>query len=668
MKSFFGQFYRNRFPRYSRIRNDDNSVGAKIFDIVGSEMHAPLKHALKSRKEKEVLLNNPITLPDFFYYVLLDSNSFYNDVKDNHFRNYMFSLGTNNLRNTIKIKTKTILAKKDNNVIACSVLSSFDLLFSLPPTRVSLSEEYIIDQNNALILSTTDKEKSLNYFFNYSGEYVYLTVHKDYKVNGVDKKIFYYSEDNPYSKYNGELSITLRGYDEFMNRVEEKIYIGLKSHYKSKTKFLYLKDLKQDNTIDSFGGFAFETNGFESLVELYRQPCYEQIEELYETGLLVNKDYFLNGSNDRFFADAFFDIKQNVFSYYFYVFSGAVIYKYNEFPKEYTRRVFYQQDLNIPVNHNIISYDIDLTRDLLVTLTDKGLLSFFPIERNQFKHPEINRTKYVSLEFENTIQRTRKLNEVVNLQLFDRHFTKRNDCILIFRRRPSYKNILGEANLKFEFLNLDNEWVETPYIFKRKQILNYNIPLDHLIENRLSSDITIPVLFDEAGQYDFYVMNYDISNSAAYEMESKYLKESVYTPQKLKKFFESELVKQEKAENENELFFELNYHSVYVESNSAYKTFQLLDSENEFLNSFQNKKISIKFKNVDNSLFFYVNNDTENSVNIYTVFLHFDYILFDQKSYQSTLVTFEDYDSISVAFDTINNNNSSQTFEYKKGL
>jgi len=665
MKSFFGQFYRNRFPKYSRIRNDDNSVGAKIFDIIGSEMHAPLMHAMKNRKEREVLLNQPITLPDCFYYVLLDSDSFVNDIKDNYFRSYISSLRIQSLRDTIKVNS--ILAKENNISISCSIIQSLNLLFSLPPTRAILSENYITDENNALILSTTSKEKSLNYFFNYNGEYVYITVHKEYKVGATDKRIFYYSEDNPYSKYNGELSVTLRGYDEFMNRVEEKIYIGLKSHYRSKTRFLYLKDLKQDNTIDSFGGFAFETNGFETLVELHKHPCYEQIEELYESGLLVNKDYFLNGSSDRFFADALYDIKDNIFSYYFYVFSGLVIYKYNEFPREYTKRIFYQQNLNIPEGHNIVSYDIDSTRDLLVTLTDKGLLSFFPIERRQFKHPEINRTKYTSLEFENTIQRTRKLNETVYLQLFDRQFTKRNDCILIFRRRPSYKN-LSDNKLKFEFLNLDNEWVETPYIFKRKQILNYNIPLDHLIENRLSNDIQIPVLFDEVGQYDFYVMNYDIANSASYEMENKYLKESVYTPEKLKRFFESELAKQEYAENENELFFELNYHSVYVESNDAYKSFQLLNTEEDFLNEFEDKKFSIKFKNVNNSLFFYVNNDTENSVNIYTVFLHFDYIIFDQKSYQSTLVTFEDYDSISVSFDTINNNNVSQTFEYKKDL
>jgi hypothetical protein len=287
------------------------------------------------------------------------------------------------------------------------------------------------------------------------------------------------------------------------------------------------------------------------------------------------------------------------------------------------------------------------------------------MQRANFKHPEINRTKYTSLEFENTIQRTKKLNETVYLQLFDRHFTKRNDCILIFRRRPGLKN-LGEANFKFEFLNSQFEWIETPYIFKKKQIINYNIPLDHLVENRLSNDIQIPVSFSELGQYDFYVMNYDLSNSLAFEMESKYLSQDSYNSKKLRSFFESELMKQENAEIENELFFELNYHSVMVESNTPFKSYQLLNTEESFLNLFENKKISIKFNNVNNSLFFYVNNDTENSVNIYTVFLSFDYIVFDQSSYNSSLIMFEEYDSVDVSFITENTSIQSSVFRYLK--
>ncbi len=660
MKSYFGQFYRNRFPEYSRIRNDDNSVGAKIFDLIGSKMHEPLNYSIKSKREKEVLLNTPVTLPDLFYLIRLNTDSILNSVKGNHFRNFLDSLNTSRSRQ--KIKITSLSAMIGNNSIDCYNADTFDLLFSLAPTRAVLSDSFITDENNSLILSTTDKQKSLNYFFNYNGEYVYITVHKEYDT---DKRIFYYSENNPIPNYDGEISVTLRGYDQFMNRIEEKIYIGLKSHYRSKNKFLYLKDLKQDNESNSFGGFAFEVNGFESLVELHKYPCYEIIEEVYENELLVNKEYYLKTANDRFFSDAFFNIKDNIFSYYFYTYGNVFISKYNEYPIDYVKRLFYQQNLILPETHNIVSYDIDYTRDLLVTLSNKGLLSFFNMQRSNFKHPEINRTKYTSLEFENTIQRTRKLNETVYLQLFDRHFTKRNDCILIFRRTPSLKN-LGQANYKFEFLNSDAEWIDAPYIFKRKQILNYNIPLDHLIENRLSNDIQIPVLFNELGQYDFYVMNYDISNSAAYELESKYLSESNYNSKKLKSFFESELAKQEKGELENELFFELNYHSVLVESNSPFKSFQLLDTEANFLNAFENKKFSIKFNNVNNSLFFYVNNDTENSVNIYTVFLSFDYIVFDQADYNSTLIMFEEYDSVDVSFETQNGDSQSSTFRYLK--
>lgn len=660
MKSYFGQFYRNRFPDYSRIRNDDNSVGAKIFDLVGSKMHEPINFLLKSKKEKEVLLNNPVTLPDLFFMIRLNSDSILNSIKDNHFRLFLDSLNVNRTRQ--KIKINSISAKIGNDFIQCYNSDTFDLLFSMPPTRVKLSETFITDENNSLILSTTDKHRSLNYFFNYDGEYIYVTVHKEYDT---DKRIFYYSENNPVSNYNGEISVTLRGYDQFMNPIEEKIYIGLKTHYRSKNKFLYLKDLKQNNETDSFGGFAFETSGFESLVELHKYPCYEIVEEVYENELLVNKEYYLKTANDRFFSDAFFNIKDNVFSYYFYTYGNLFISKYNEYPLDYVKRVFYEQNLILPETHTIITYDIDYTRDLLVTLSNKGLLSFFNMQRANFKHPEINRTKYTSLEFENTIQRTKKLNETVYLQLFDRHFTKRNDCILIFRRRPGLKN-LGEANFKFEFLNSQFEWIETPYIFKKKQIINYNIPLDHLVENRLSNDIQIPVLFSELGQYDFYVMNYDLSNSLAFEMESKYLSQDSYNSKKLRSFFESELMKQENAEIENELFFELNYHSVMVESNTPFKSYQLLNTEENFLNLFENKKISIKFNNVNNSLFFYVNNDTENSVNIYTVFLSFDYIVFDQSSYNSSLIMFEEYDSVGVSFITENTSIQSSVFRYLK--
>jgi len=660
MKSYFGQFYRNRFPDYSRIRNDDNSVGAKIFDLVGSKMHEPINFLLKSKKEKEVLLNNPVTLPDLFFMIRLNSDSILNSIKDNHFRLFLDSLNVNRTRQ--KIKINSISAKIGNDIIQCYNSDTFDLLFSMPPTRVKLSETFITDENNSLILSTTDKHRSLNYFFNYDGEYIYVTVHKEYDT---DKRIFYYSENNPVSNYNGEISVTLRGYDQFMNPIEEKIYIGLKTHYRSKNKFLYLKDLKQNNETDSFGGFAFETSGFESLVELHKYPCYEIVEEVYENELLVNKEYYLKTANDRFFSDAFFNIKDNIFSYYFYTYGNLFISKYNEYPLDYVKRVFYEQNLILPETHTIITYDIDYTRDLLVSLSNKGLLSFFNMQRANFKHPEINRTKYTSLEFENTIQRTKKLNETVYLQLFDRHFTKRNDCILIFRRRPGLKN-LGEANFKFEFLNSQFEWIETPYIFKKKQIINYNIPLDHLVENRLSNDIQIPVLFSELGQYDFYVMNYDLSNSLAFEMESKYLSQDSYNSKKLRSFFESELMKQENAEIENELFFELNYHSVMVESNTPFKSYQLLNTEESFLNLFENKKISIKFNNVNNSLFFYVNNDTENSVNIYTVFLSFDYIVFDQSSYNSSLIMFEEYDSVDVSFITENTSIQSSVFRYLK--
>ena len=89
--SSIGQSIRNNFPLWSKIRRDDSSVGAILFDNIGKFLEESRFDMIKKEYQSNVLSLNPVCEPESMFIFSLAESSAYNAFKDEN-KTYEFLL------------------------------------------------------------------------------------------------------------------------------------------------------------------------------------------------------------------------------------------------------------------------------------------------------------------------------------------------------------------------------------------------------------------------------------------------------------------------------------------------------------------------------------------------------------------------------------------------
>lgn len=671
MKSFHGQHYRNRFPSYSRIRMDDNSVGGKILNVIGDAYQNSTWYLNRYKKQIDALLDRSVFGIESSYSFLFSSNSkkyinegFEQDLKNNYSSFYL-ALSAFEKR-TLFVQTCTA----NDNLISVTQIKEPDSAFTQPPTRLSnLRVEKSFTNENPLIDEIYKSNiKSKNLFINGRGLNLYIEIPRVFTWNSNTETLKYYYQNYAVPLYDEEFKIILRGLDVNLNPIEEVIQLNLGVYYKTKNKFMYLKDLSIDVYNNVIGGPAIEMQGFEGLVRIWKYPCFVKQKMQYDNIELVNKGFYLLDEENIYFSPCRLGVENGLLNYYFDIYSNINRFKYNEVYDNILKKpdtnlihkLFMQQSLELEANESVLSFDYDYFTNHLVCLTNLGKLKYFSIKFEDFAQPEIRRTKNISLEIENTFQHVvlnqdTELNKY-ELSLYDRHYVYKTNTLLIFRRTPTLK--ANTNTFVLEFLNNAGDWVTTPYRFENLEYytnLEGNEDLNNFMSSHHINSLKIPVTFTENGQYDFYVLSGHHLNNDYLDFLS--VLSSGYTHENFLKYINNQLDIQDSNEDGyNSIFFELNYHSVLVERLPLTKSFDLTTLNLNWISENINKSLYINFESVNNSLKIYVKNDNNFLDKIYILDQHFDYVIFDNQTSESYFL--EDYENLEVTFSTSSGSNS----------
>lgn len=649
MNTYYGQYIRNRYPEYSRIRNDDNSVGGKIFDTIGDYFQLQLNELKKRNFNNRAIENIPILEPEAYYEIQLNQND-------------SFKTWISNDSNEINsILVSGFRSSNLNDLAKAETLNSF---LELAPTTIdslTKEEELDFDQNLLFTLNKDEKIFDGNFYLGEKGHHIYLNIPKEW-INEEDKleRLFYESDKtNPFFQYN--YFVTIRGIDIADKPVEETINIGIDTIYRSKTKFKYLKSLVPDNTKNIQGSFLLEKFGFNAPVFVYLY--YNEAKEIYRYDMLdlvLNKR--IENQTSSIWSDCYFSLEnkdnRSFLNYNFCLFNETQLPVFNNY--DYFNSIVYpdiqsksfhkliEQELFLPEgfaqDEFIEDFTIDIQRNKIIAVTNLLKVIFYDIGKSNFENPSFGRTKQISLEIESSNQRVAYGEERV-LKLFNTNFDFKIDKLCIFRKTP-FAN-----NNQIQFLNNEYQWQFTPYIFDDKLFLSSDIIKQQFADYDFINKIKIPVSFNVPGQWDFYVLSFNRQNLDLYNL----LNQVEFDGDKFNFYLRSRSI--ENLTNPIHEF-ELNFKSFYVENKLPIRSFDLFSNFQDFLNEgidIENIKINLEMNSNNSFLYIIISDLTNEKVHVYKTKFHSDVFFYDIT--RKTIFVQEDYDNV-----IIDINNGSLTF------
>jgi hypothetical protein len=473
MKSFYGQYGRNKFPIYSRIRTDDNSIGGKLLDEIGDALQTSLTDIKKNFKQRRALENLPIFERSKIFKVDLFSNP-----------QYIEFLSKTNTKN-FNIDVKTM----DNTILSPTL---YDLNNQVFPS------DFILNKNKTAIHDYVLFD-TIRSFFRFSekkhlgeqGEHLWFYIPKTYKNEfEIDEIINFKTKETSYrfntNQKEGDYFIVIRGIDIADNYKEEQIRITNDTLYRTKTKFKYICDLVKDVERGIVGGSMFERINFEGRVVCSIFPIYRDYisYDFYELVSPYSKRVAgaeINAENEmmNFYSKMYLKLnrdEENDLDYLGYYFCGL-----DETTVSFTSEFTSEDRLMILMFEQKLDYDKEngerLTQiwpdyriNKLVAVSNYGNLYYFNVGKNEFNAPALPKTKSITLELESISQHT-KFNSEVELKIFNRNYGYEIDNVMILRNRPSERNNL---NPSFEFLQANATWSSEPFAFERcKKIIHY---------------------------------------------------------------------------------------------------------------------------------------------------------------------------------------------------
>lgn len=606
MRSFYGQYGRNKFPIYSRVRTDDNSVGARLFDEMGNALQNSLTDAIKSKKQLKALED----LPVFEFGEVYRANLFSNDK-------YLEFLNAYNLSSnkSFFIEVKDSL---DNELIGLD----FDYHNQSIPTsfELELKKSNVLNSRIELI-DTLDKIFSMDKHLGEEGHHIWIYIPKEYMdLNEEKKGITFDSSETTYrfksNNIEGNYFVVIRGIDIADNYIEESIRIDTDTLYRTKTKFKYICDVVKDIDRNIVGGPAFERIGFESRIKCWIYP-----KELD----YIPFDYFelvspyskrINGANQltenevfNFYSKMYLKLNYdeendiNYLGYYFCGLSNLTLNQSEKFTESELMVLMFEQkmDYDKTEGEKLVRVWPDYKINKLVAVSNLGNLYYFEVGKNEFNSPLLPRTKNTTLELESISQHEKFGNEI-DLKIFNRNYGYEIDNLIIIRNKPSNRNVASD--LVFEFLQADYTWSNSLFIHERDvRSLAPNRLEDLKLESFLQS-IRIPVTLNEEGQWDFYILSFANDN---YNFKDAIQNK---TPSTLYDFILSKISNIEVYNLDNPVNsnFELNYYSIFVEFTSSYVKYDLNEELLQLLNvnNLNQKNVNFYIDFVENNYIFYI--------------------------------------------------------------
>ena len=227
MDSFYGQILRNRFPQLSRIRRDDGSVGAKIFDNLGNEFSDVRKKVFNNGvRVRSTLENCEASLDHLFYKEIESSEYFFN-------------------------RSKCAITS-----ITCSdatfeeALSEHDIYSKVPRFIQNIpSKNYVIDRVVFEFTGTVDSTYEVE---REKGNRLYINIQQ---FENIDQNIG-----------KEEIYICIRGLDKNLKPIEEYIRVHDVGMYRTKKKFITVEPIFADVNKNIIGGASFEVSGAKTIV------------------------------------------------------------------------------------------------------------------------------------------------------------------------------------------------------------------------------------------------------------------------------------------------------------------------------------------------------------------------------------------------------------------
>lgn len=616
MKSFYGQYGRNKFPIYSRIRTDDNSVGGKILDDLGDALQTSIVDSKKNYKQKQALENLPVFEYSKVYKIDLFQNDKYREFLSKNLSAYNFFIKDLN----------------DSDVSLTQV--PFDVHTTIIPQDYNLEIQRENIQNTKIDLFETkesffslDQKRHLGE----QGHHLWFYVPKSYEVTPGTKEIIdFKTQETTYgwstNQREGNYFIIIRGIDIADNYKEEQIRITTDTIYRTKVKFKYICDLTKDIQRNITGGPAYEAIGFSTKVKCSIYPKYRDYisYDFYELVSAYSRKIYgaeVDVENDlfNFYSKMYLKLNRDeennldYLGYYFCGLSDITVAETSRFEENKTMVLMFEQrlDYDKETGEYITQIWPDYKLNLLVGFSNLCNLYYFKVGKNDFSAPLLPKTKTVTLELEAIAQHL-KFNSEAKISIFNRNYGWEIDNIIIIRNKPSDRNLSNGSS--FEFLQSDYTWSRKLYIHERDSRSLFLRKLEEIREESWLRSIDITSTLNEPGQWDFYVLNFSNEN---YNFKDK-IKEFGLNNQNVNSATFYDFIIREVERNEYNvaqkdsimnLNFDLNYLSLIVERTE----------------SSINNKLKTKFQNLLN-----VDNLQNINVNFYIDFVENNYIFYTE--------------------------------------
>lgn len=618
--SFLGQSIRNTFPLWSKIRKDDSSIGAIIFDELGKALEETRVSVFRRGIQSKVLAGSAIMEPEKLHvFNLLDSPTFAEYIDENRLYTSL-----------------SASAKIGQTDIALTNIYSYSDLCQAFATRSSLMEE-LNHYDYQVAMLTTAREDSTVYEFYKKPNHIYINVYGSTHYN-----VSMYDENFKDTYY-----VILRGTDIFNKKIEEKIHVNNDGLFKSKNIYRTLQPLEIDIENNISGGASIEAYGFDGTLEVLRYPL-QVAKKLFPLKVLVKKNDELNFNSSLEENFGFFELTARTLedgsttatklSYIFHAYENAFEYlnTQNEMSKDFFEQSILEQDvLNADLTQKIIQdFTFDDVRNSLVTLDSEGTLDWYQLNRTTFERPEYERTKTINITLEADKQQV-LLEESLSLHVSMERAKGNIEYVIIARQKPSMRKQTYDSNnalittFNFEYLQEDYSWSDQKYFFKGTDDDDKFLRFEGIsLENK----------FDEYGQHDFYVFSFANEfnkNRALNTFADGTLSEAEFKKQLLNHL-----------EDEYQEIVLIDTYSVCCEGMLPQHTIQTdviaqITAKGEDATTYS---LGVFFEGLKNTLKIVASDETNTF--LFSLKEHKDYILFDYLSGTGAVV--EEYDSIAM--------------------
>jgi hypothetical protein len=653
--SYLGRSLRNRFPLWSEIRRNESSNGSMLLNAIGESLNEERSSFLSSIAATKALKGNPAK----------EFGHFYSFIHPN-IHEYL-----NYVRETALFDSLEASGVLGNETISLTPKHTYDEISTSIPTRYEVEFE---KQANCSLLSIVENESELEVdadHFNFTKQvdivensytceeiFDFKNEYKKIYIEVSDTKVFDSKIIN--ENFNDHYSVVLRGYDEADRKIEETIRIKDDGIYESQNWFKKLCPLKKENSI--VGGGSIEKYGFDGSLKVRNLPVkinntidknstiIKVSNELgYDTLIENDVEYKLTTETD---SDG---ITRSFMEYIFRSYEDGSSYKIEGaeldptfFKETLSKRCLFNNTLEPIV---VKSFAIDRVRDRFLTVDNNFTLRSYKLHRDSFEKKLIKRTRLIDLGFEAENQRV-YLGEVGKINLLLERAKRTILNVIIGRHTPERRlSYADDSDFNFEFLQADLTWGDS---------LNYFGGRNRADKYENFSSMHFENTYDEAGQYDFYVITLrELSFTEDYldEVRAGNIPESDFKAKLVE--FSNDPYQQKIAINSYSILceemlpeFEVDLDKVLVETALGNYGEEISAESIEELTEHLlietevsiDRNVSLWFENCENDLKLSVNILNKNY--IFSIKRYYDYIFYDYNSGEG--VVLEPYDNLSI--------------------